>query len=48
MTNAHTIYRHLGGRTDHPQVPELLNILRKQALLAHALPDAQPVSMRKC
>jgi len=48
MTNAHTIYRHLGGRTDHPQVPELLNTLRKQALLAHALPDAQPASMRKC
>lgn len=47
MTNTHTIYRHLGGRTDHPKVPELLNILRKQALLAHALPDAQPAAMRK-
>lgn len=46
MTNTHTIYRHLGGRTNHPQVPELLNILRKQALLAHALPAVQPAVMR--
>jgi len=47
MTNVHTMYRHLQGRTDHPKVPELLNILRKQALLAHQLPDAEPAIMRK-
>jgi glyoxylase-like metal-dependent hydrolase (beta-lactamase superfamily II) len=46
MTNAHTIYRNLGGRTGPPSIPELLNILRKQALLAHDLPDAQPAIMR--
>ncbi|MCP4417454.1 MAG: MBL fold metallo-hydrolase [Chloroflexi bacterium] len=46
MTNMHTLYRHLQGRSDHPKVPELLNIMRKQALLAHALPDAQPAAMR--
>ena len=47
MTNAHTIYRHLSGRTDAPKVRELLGIMRKQALLAHMLPQAQPQVMRK-
>jgi glyoxylase-like metal-dependent hydrolase (beta-lactamase superfamily II) len=47
MTSTHTIYRNLQGRTDHPKVPELMNIMRKQALLAHKLPDAQPAVMRK-
>jgi cyclase len=47
MTNTHTIYRNLQRRTDHPKVPELMNIMRKQALLAHKLPDAQPTVMRK-
>jgi glyoxylase-like metal-dependent hydrolase (beta-lactamase superfamily II) len=47
MTNVHTMYRHLQGRADHPKVPELMNIMRKQALLAHELPDAQPAVMRK-
>lgn len=47
MTNVHTLYRHLQGRTDHPKVPELLNIMRKQALLAHQLPNAVPSIMRK-
>ena len=47
MTNAHTLYREWQGRVDHPKIPELLNILRKQALLAHKLPDAQPQVMRK-
>ncbi|MEM7530757.1 MAG: MBL fold metallo-hydrolase [Chloroflexota bacterium] len=46
MTNVHTIYRHLQGRADHPKVAELVNIMRKQALLAHQLPDAQPAVMR--
>jgi glyoxylase-like metal-dependent hydrolase (beta-lactamase superfamily II) len=47
MTNVHTMYRHLQGRSERLKVPELLNIMRKQALLAHALPDAQPAAMRK-
>jgi glyoxylase-like metal-dependent hydrolase (beta-lactamase superfamily II) len=47
MVNVHTIYRHLDGRTDHPRVPEFLSIMRKQALLAYQLPDAEPAMMRK-
>lgn len=46
MTNTHTLYREWQGRVDHPKVPELLNILRKQAILAHKLPNAQPQVMR--
>lgn len=47
MTNVHMIYRHLDGRKDQARVPELMNLMRKQALLAHRLPDAQPAVMRK-
>lgn len=47
MTNVHMIYRYWRGRTDHPKVPELMNLMRKQALLAHRLPDGQPAIMRK-
>ena len=47
MTNVHTMYRNLNGRTDHPTGLDLLKILRRQAILAHALPDAQPAIMRK-
>ncbi len=47
MTNAHTIYRHLEGRGDRLTEREMLFIMRKQAMLAHALPDAQPAVMRK-
>jgi glyoxylase-like metal-dependent hydrolase (beta-lactamase superfamily II) len=46
MTNAHTLYRNWRRRTGPPSIPELLNILRQQALLAHDLPDAQPAVMR--
>ena len=46
MTNTHTIYRQLQGRTDMPKAPELIGIMWKQALLAHKLPDAQPAMMR--
>ncbi|MBN1429774.1 MAG: MBL fold metallo-hydrolase [Anaerolineae bacterium] len=46
MTNTHTIYRQLQGRTDAPKVPELISIMWKQALLAHQLPNAQPAVMR--
>jgi glyoxylase-like metal-dependent hydrolase (beta-lactamase superfamily II) len=45
MTNVHTLCRHLQGRSDPPKVPVLINIMRKQALLAHRLPDAKPSVM---
>jgi hypothetical protein len=47
MTNVYTMYRHLQGCTDSPKALELINILRKQALLASKLPDAQPAIMRR-
>lgn len=46
MVSVHTQYRHLNGRTDPPKVPELLGIMRQQALLAHEFPQAEPQSMR--
>lgn len=46
MVSVHTQYRHLNGRTDAPKVPELLTIMRQQALLAHEFPHAQPQKMR--
>lgn len=47
MVSTHTHYRHLQGRIDPPKVPEVLNNLRKQALLAHEMMDAEPQVMRK-
>jgi len=47
MSNLYTLYRHFKGRTDSPGVPALLNIMRKQAILAHRLPGAAPAVMRK-
>jgi cyclase len=47
VVNAHMQYRHYAGRTAHLGTLERLNIMRKQALLAHELPDAQPQVMRK-
>ncbi len=47
MTNAHTLYRQWRGETKPPSIPTLINTLRKQALLAHELPQAQPIVMRK-
>lgn len=46
MVSTHTMYRHLQGRSDHPKVLELMSIMRKQAILANDLPDAQPQVMR--
>ncbi len=47
MTNVHTIYRDLkGNKKTGVSVPVLLNIMRKQALLANALPHASPKIMR--
>jgi len=47
MTNVHMLYRQYKGKKSSPKIPELLNILRKQARLAHKLPDAEPAIMRK-
>jgi cyclase len=47
MNSTHTLYRQWSGRTNAPKVPELLGIMRKQALLAHRLPHAEPQVMRK-
>ncbi len=47
MVSTHTIYRHLEGRgNEHPSVMQLSAIMRKQALLAGELPNAQPSIMR--
>lgn len=47
MANTYSIYRELEGRTSHPKPPELMKIMRNQALLAHKMPEAQPLVMRK-
>jgi len=47
IINVHTLYRHLQRRRQKPKALELLKIFRRQALLAHELPHAQPASMRK-
>jgi cyclase len=47
VINTHTLYRHYAGRTGHPSTLERLLIMRRQAMLAHELPDAQPLVMRK-
>ena len=47
MTNTYTIFRHLKKKTKQPGIPKLISMLSKQAILAHKLPNAQPLSMRK-
>lgn len=46
MVSTYTMYRHLNGDKTPPKIPQLVNILRKQALLAHEFPNAQPTVMR--
>ena len=46
MTNAHNLYRQWQERRGHLGPLQLVNLMRKQALLAHQLPDAQPQVMR--
>jgi cyclase len=46
MVSAHTQYRHWRGQSKPPTTLQLLNIMRQQALLAYALPNAQPAVMR--
>jgi len=46
MTNAFTLYQHWGAPPSDLQEPlAALDILRRQALLAHAMPDATPSVM---
>ena len=47
MTNIHVLYRQFEGRGGHMSVPAKVNLMRKQALLAYALPDAAPALMRQ-
>ena len=48
MVNAHSYYREFKGKTGgHPGVPEIMKIMRKQAILANKLPQAQPRIMRR-
>jgi len=47
MVNTHAQYRHYAGRTGHPGKYRTLNIMRRQALLAQEMPDAQPRVMRR-
>ena len=47
MTNVHLLYRQFDGRSGHMSVPAKINLMRKQALLAYALPDAAPALMRR-
>ncbi|MGI9383367.1 MAG: MBL fold metallo-hydrolase [Methyloligellaceae bacterium] len=46
MTNVHVLYRHFRGNTRPLSTLQVVNILRKQALLAHAFPEGRPASMR--
>ncbi|MGD9048922.1 MAG: MBL fold metallo-hydrolase [Anaerolineae bacterium] len=46
MTNAHSLYRQWQGRQGHLGPLQMVDLLRRQALLAHRLPDALPHVMR--
>lgn len=47
MTNCHVLFRHFNNNTKPLKPIEKVNILRHQAILAHALPNASPKSMRR-
>lgn len=47
MTNVHVLYRQFQGKTGALTVPQKLNLMRRQALLAHKLPQASPAVMRR-
>ena len=47
LVNVHTLYRQYAGRKRHLGKLAILNIMRKQALLAQMLPDATPAFMRR-
>jgi len=47
LVNVHTLYRQYAGRKGHRGKLAILNMMRKQALLAQMLPDATPAFMRR-
>ncbi len=47
MTNVHILYRQFKGKTGPLSVLQKINLMRRQALLAHALPDAAPKIMHQ-
>ena len=47
VASVDTEYRHLDGRTKHPGKLGMFDLSRKQALLAHEMPDAEPHVQRK-
>lgn len=46
MTNVHLLYREFSGKAAPIGVPAKINLMRKQAILAHALSGATPAVMR--
>ncbi len=44
--NCHMLYREFQGKTGALTTAQILNIMRRQALLANALPDTRPAAMR--
>lgn len=46
MTNVHVLYRQFAGKSSQMSAPAKVNLMRKQALLAHKLPHARPAVMR--
>lgn len=47
IVSAHTLYRNWRGHFGHRTPMEMLDMMIKQALLAHELPDAPPAIMRR-
>lgn len=47
MTNVHVLYTEFAGRALDLKPLQILNIMRKQAILAHTLPDATPAAMHQ-
>jgi cyclase len=45
--NTHAEYRHQAGRTGHLGTLEMLRVVRRMALLAYLLPEAEPRSLRQ-
>ncbi len=46
MTNAHVLYRHFRRKKGQMNPMQILRILHKQAILAHAIPKGRPRQMR--
>ncbi len=46
MTNCHILYKHYSGNLKPLKPLQIINLLRKQAILANKLPEASPKKMR--